>query len=177
MAQKSQFLKLLISHEVDLRAFIGAMVRDREQREDIYQEVAVSLWERFEKYDAARPFGAWARGIARHKILQMWDSDRRAALTFAPEAMNAIADAYEANQPDAPAESLRTEALRHCMDQLADHARNLLEMRYRGDLKLNAIAAKVGQTPSGVHRALARTRASLAQCIDQRVAEIERGDA
>lgn len=174
MAQKSQFLKLLISHEIDLRAFIGAMVRDREQREDVYQEIAVTLWEGFEKYDASRPFGAWARGIARHKVLQMWDSDRRAALTFAPVAINAIADAYESAQPG---ESLQAEALHHCMDELTDHSRRLLDLRYRSEQKLEAIAQQIGQTPSGIHRALARIRGSLAECIDRRVAQIERGDA
>lgn len=173
MSQKSQFLKLLISHEVDLRAFIGAMVRDREQREDVYQEVAVTLWEGFDRYDAARPFGAWARGIARHKTLQMWDTDRRAALAFTPEAMHAIADAYETANP---AESLQAEALRTCMDKLPEHSRRLLDLRYRSDQKLASIATQVGQTPSGVHRSLARIRAGLAECIDRRVKAIERGD-
>lgn len=176
MAQKSQFLKLLISHEVDLRAFIGAMVRDRDQREDVYQEVAVTLWEGFDRYDADRPFGAWARGIARNKIMQMWDTDRRSALAFAPDAMNAIADAYESAAPAAAEESLQAEALRACMDQLPDHSRRLLDLRYRSDHKLASIAEEVGQTASGVHRSLVRIRATLAECIDRRVKAIERGD-
>ena len=68
-----QFLPHFLPIQADLRAFIGAAVRDVVTREDVFQEVAMILWKKFDLYDPVRPFGAWARGIAIRKILE----DRR----------------------------------------------------------------------------------------------------
>ena len=73
MPEHDQFLPHFLAVQSDLRAFIGAAVRDAGTREDVFQEVAMILWKKFELYDPARPFGAWARGIATRKILE----DRR----------------------------------------------------------------------------------------------------
>lgn len=64
MADRDAFLMLLLRNEAELRAFTGSLVRDRETREDIFQEVALALWQQADRYDPQRPFGAWARGIA-----------------------------------------------------------------------------------------------------------------
>ena len=68
-----QFLPLFLAAQSDLRAFIGATVRDRALREDVFQEVAMVLWRTFDRFDASRSFGAWARGVAARKIME----DRR----------------------------------------------------------------------------------------------------
>ena len=68
-----QFLPLFLAAQSDLRAFIGATVRDRALRDDVFQEVAMGLWRTFERFDASRSFGAWARGVAARKIME----DRR----------------------------------------------------------------------------------------------------
>ena len=64
------FLHFFRRAETDLRAFIGSVIRDPHAREDIFQEVSRTLWERFDDYDLERPFGAWARGIASRKMLE-----------------------------------------------------------------------------------------------------------
>ena len=63
MDRHAEFLRRFVECEGQLRAFIGALVRDRHGREDLVQEVALTLWQEFERYDAARPFAAWARGV------------------------------------------------------------------------------------------------------------------
>lgn len=160
--RKREFVALLIQHEVDLRAYIACMVRDLHQREDVYQDVAVSLWESFDSYRHDKPFGAWARGIARNKLLQMYRSDRRAIQVFSPEALEMVSTAFE-NRPHDDALSL--EALQHCLEQLPDKSRRLLQLRYESGRKLKDIAHTLNQTASGVHRALARIRSLLSDCI------------
>ncbi|MBM3966699.1 MAG: sigma-70 family RNA polymerase sigma factor [Planctomycetes bacterium] len=72
-----QFLELLLRHQTEVKAFIGSVIRNRQARDDVFQEVAVILWKRFAEYDPCRPFGAWARGIAVNKILQELRQQRR----------------------------------------------------------------------------------------------------
>ena len=69
MSQHDEFLPLFLAHQGDLRAFIGALIRDAQTREDIFQNVSLTLWESFDRYDRDRSFGAWARGIAARKVL------------------------------------------------------------------------------------------------------------
>jgi len=69
-----RFLPLFLACPNDLRAFIGAMVRDPALREDLFQEVSMVLWRKFDSYDLTRPFGAWARGIAARRF---WNASAR----------------------------------------------------------------------------------------------------
>src|SRR4051812_31335152 len=71
MTARDRFMELFLRHQDDLRAFLGAMVRDPHARADLFQDVALTLWNRIDTYDPDRPFGAWARGIAAKKVLQL----------------------------------------------------------------------------------------------------------
>src|SRR6186997_1869701 len=77
MDRHEEFLRLFLKHQSDIRAFIGSLIRDRHTREDVCQEVALVLWQEFHRYDRARSFGAWARGIAARKIMQRWEKTSR----------------------------------------------------------------------------------------------------
>src|SRR3954464_9494227 len=115
MNPQDEFLTLFLRHQVEVRAFIGSLVRDLHGRDDIFQEVALILWHEFPRYDRSRSFGAWARGIAAKKVLQRFEKDTRAPMPFAPEAIQALLDAYERTEVS---ESLRAEALQKCVEYL-----------------------------------------------------------
>ena len=77
MDPHEEFLRLLLRHQSDVKAFIGSLIQDRHLRDDVFQEVALVLWQEFARYDRSRSFGAWARGIAVKKVLQRWEKSRR----------------------------------------------------------------------------------------------------
>ena len=123
MHNQDEFLTLFLRHQVDVRAFIGSLVRDLHTRDDIFQEVALILWNEFARYDRSRSFGAWARGIAARKVLQRYEKDTRSPVPFAPEAIQALLDAYERTEVS---ESERAEALQRCVERLPEKSRRLL---------------------------------------------------
>lgn len=45
-------------------AYVTAVVRDFRDRDDLLQAISVAVLEAFSSYDPARPFTAWAIGIA-----------------------------------------------------------------------------------------------------------------
>ena len=160
------FLALFLAHQGDLRAFIGALVRDAQVREDIFQNVSLTLWESFERYDPARSFGAWARGVAARKILHEHRSNARFPLVFPPEAIQTILDAYDRTEaPEAP----RRVALRECVERLPGRTREILRLRYEENMSGESIAARTGSTVDAIHQTLSRTRTSLADCIRRRL--------
>jgi RNA polymerase sigma-70 factor (ECF subfamily) len=172
MDPHEEFLGLFVRQQADLRAFVGSLVRDREARDDVLQEVALVLWREFHRYDRRRPFGAWARGIAAKKIMQRWEQTNRQSLVFSPEAVQAVLDAYERTEPTA---SLKADALQHCLEQLPDKSRHLLALRYEEALKLHQIAERLNSTLDAVHKALSRIRSRLQECVERRLAAVQGG--
>jgi RNA polymerase sigma-70 factor (ECF subfamily) len=167
MSAHDDFLPLFLAHQGDLRAFIGALIRDAQTREDIFQNVAMTLWESFDRYDRERSFGAWARGIAARKVLHEHRNNARFPLIFPPEAIQTILDAYDRTEvPEAP----RRVALRECMERLPERTREILTLRYDQELSGDSIAVRLGSTVDAIHQTLSRSRAALAECIRRRLA-------
>lgn len=154
----AEFLGLFLRNQGDLRAFLASVVRDRAAVEDLFQETALVLWRKFADYDPARPFGAWVRGVAAHKVLQ--ERARRVPLAFSPEAVRAVAGAF-----DREPEPVDVGPLRDCVSRLPEKARQLLALRYAEALSLAAIARRVGVTLDAVHKALSRARDAVELCL------------
>jgi RNA polymerase sigma-70 factor (ECF subfamily) len=168
MSETPEFLQLFLTHQSDLRAFIGALVRDSQAREDIFQNVSMTLWENFERYDRERSFGAWARGIAAKKVMHEHRRNARFPLLLPPEAIQAVADAYDRTERAANA-GPRQAALTECMSRLPAKTREILALRYDGELSGETIAVRTGTTVAAVHQTLSRARSSLSDCIRLRL--------
>ena len=152
-------------------AFVTSIVRDFTARDDVLQEVAVAVIESFHRYDAERPFGAWALGIAQNQVRLYLRRVRRDRLVFDEETMIYLAAAFVAESSEGSSRNL--DSLQDCMRRLEGRARRLCELRYRDDLKPAAIAKRVGMTANSVAKALQRIRGQLRECVE-RHAELER---
>ena len=166
------FLRSFLTNEPDLRAFIRSLIRDSHVADDVFQEVALTCWRKFDSYDKQRSFGAWARGIAANKIMQMWDRAGRQPVAFSPETVEAILAAFDRTEEDA---SLRIEALRECVQGLPAKSQQLLSYRYEQSLKPDKIAVLIKASRDAVYKALARIRTGLADCVRRRLESQGRG--
>ena len=164
MDRQQDFLKHFLKHQDDLRAFIGSIVRDRHACDDILQEVALVLWQKFDAYDPNRSFGGWARGIAANKIMQSFAKSKRVPVPLSPETIQAVLGAFDEPAPEASEEQ---EALRRCLGKLPERSRDLIRLRYEESLKLREMAERVAATLDAVHKALSRIRISLRACVEQ----------
>lgn len=171
MADRDEFLRRLLQHENDLRALVASVVRDVHAREDVFQDVALTLWREADRYDPTRPFGAWARGVAVNLIRQYLTRDRQFPAAFSPEVLQAVIDAFDRTEPEAPR---RLRALEECRKLLRDQPRRLLKLRYGLRLSIDEVAGQTRQTRDAVYRALSRIRQALERCIERRLASEER---
>jgi RNA polymerase sigma-70 factor (ECF subfamily) len=173
MDRRAEFLQLFVEAEGSIRAFTATLIRDRHAREDVVQEIALTLWKEFHRYDPQRPFGAWARGVAANKVMQRWDQAGRTPRPFSPEAVQALLDACDRAEVKA---SWRAEALEDCVEQLPEKSRRLLTLRYGESSKIERIAAELNSTVDAVYQALSRLRIRLAECVERRLATREAVD-
>ncbi len=160
------FLHFFRRAETDLRAFIGSVIRDPHAREDIFQEVSRTLWQKFDDYDLDRSFGAWARGIAARKILEARRRSARFPLLFPPETVELIAQAFD--ETDEPAAN-REAALKLCVDALPPRSRKILTSRYDDRQPCESIARDLGVNLKAIHQTLSRLRRALHECITRRL--------
>jgi RNA polymerase sigma-70 factor (ECF subfamily) len=150
-------------------AFISSLVRDFQDRDDILQETAVAVLHGYNRYDPARPFLAWAMGIARLQTLSHLRKKGADKLVFDSAAVDAIATAIAQDS----AMDARLERLRDCARKLDPDATELCRLRYTLDLKPAAIAERLGQSANTVAKALQRVRDRLRDCIEHKASALE----
>ena len=166
MGEQKHFLELFLQAEADLRAFVGSLVRDRQSRDDLVQDVALTLWNKFAEYHTDQPFGAWARGIAMNRVRQFWEKSSRSPAPFSPRAMQAIADAFAKLERKSPA---AVDALEECLQAVPEKSRRILQMRYVESRSIVEISAFAGIAVAAAYKALARLRERLRDCVEHRL--------
>ena len=167
--RQARFLGLFLKHQDDMRAVIGSFIRDRSTADDVFQEMALTLWQKFDEFDPSRSFGAWARGIAVRKVLQRFDRNKRLPLTMDPATIEAVVEAF--NDSDLHETTEMESALGHCLQTLPERSRELVHMRYDEGLSLQAMAERLSSTLDAMNKALSRIRTALRDCVEHRLAE------
>src|SRR6266545_8263431 len=69
-AAQQQFLSLFLRSEREVFRYVAALVPNITDAEDIVQQTAIALWEKFDAYDPAQPFTPWACRFALNKTKQ-----------------------------------------------------------------------------------------------------------
>lgn len=164
---ESEFVRHWTQAQPVVAAYIGALLRDRHQADDVLQQVAVVAWRKMAEYDRAQPFSGWAMGIARHEVLHHRRSLKRSIICFHSDLLEAVGAEYAAAAAEL---GERADAMRACLKGLPESGWTLLRLRYEDALSPAAIAARLGRTANQVRVALHRLRAGLETCINRRLA-------
>lgn len=173
--QREEFVQLLVKTQRRIFALIHAMVPNTSDAEEVLQETSLILWRKWDSFDRSRDFANWALGIARFEVLKHLSKRKRAgALGFHEDLAEQIASLLveRASQPEG--EHARRLALKKCLDMLCESDRELIDLRYRGNMTARGVAERLNRPKSTVYQALARIRRRLFECIQRRVAAEER---
>jgi RNA polymerase sigma-70 factor (ECF subfamily) len=167
-AQTEAYLRLLTEHDRWLATYVYSLVASAADAEDMLQEVKVTMWKQFAKFQAGSNFRAWARTIATHQILNYRRSSKKRAHSEIDEQfIEAVAAEIDrrADQLDG-----RADALRLCLRKLPEAHRKIVVWRYYEDCGVEEIAAKSERTVEAVYRLLSRIRTVLNECVSREVA-------
>jgi RNA polymerase sigma-70 factor, ECF subfamily len=156
------FAELITSHQSQLYAYIFALVRNREDTEDIFQSVCIILWRKFESFRFGSSFFSWARQTAIFVVRNALKT-KKSAVHVSEELLDVLAETDVNVQDDVTDAYLA--ALRRCREKLNDADEQLLDLRYVDELSSREIADRTGRPQQGVCHSLMRIRRLLFECI------------
>jgi RNA polymerase sigma-70 factor (ECF subfamily) len=166
-ADNERFMRHWTQAQPVVASYINSVTGDFHVAEDLLQDVAVVLLNKFSEYDAQRPFVGWALGVARYEMLMRRRSQERSLLSPDTELLNTVAGVYEELAPELDG---RARALRECRKTLKGTAESVLRLRYEEALKPAEIARRLGMEAGAIRVQLSRIRAVLQECVERRVA-------
>ncbi len=158
----SEFLRTFTTHELAVRAFVRKLVPSRADADDVMQEVAIVLWEKFDEFREGTNFNAWACGIARFKALAWLRDKARDRLVLDSDVVDLIAEQSLACEHRM---QQQREALEQCLDKMPATDRDLLSHAYDPTAKMHEVAAGSGRSVGGFYQWLYRIRQMLLDCI------------
>lgn len=168
-SSKAIFEVLAREHLPGLLAFVSACIHNSHDADDIVQRVLIAAWEDIERYDPAREFARWLRGIAQNKIREFFRNiatAHRHVRTLSPTELTAVADEFD-HLIVGRAESFPdcVHALRECIEHLPERDRAVVRDAYQAQRSCLSIAERLGESVEAVRKRLQRARAQLRACV------------
>jgi RNA polymerase sigma-70 factor (ECF subfamily) len=161
--------QLFIKHQNDVKAFVLAFQPDWTDAEEVLQEVFLTITQKAADFEEGSNFVAWARQIAKFKILE--SARRRNA---SPQALSEdVIEALSASAPESLFSEEQFAAVRGCVEKLAPNARKMIAMRYRSEHRPEEIARRLSWTVSAVNTALSKARSFLRECVSRKLVRSE----
>jgi RNA polymerase sigma-70 factor (ECF subfamily) len=142
------------------------ILSDREEAEDVLQEVYVTVWRRADRFDAARAsVMAWVSTIARNRAI-----DRLRAR--GPLANAAPVEDLQIADGQASAEALLSAAddvdrLNGCLSELDERTRSVIRTAFLEGVTYEALAQRMGAPLGTVKSWIRRGLAKLKGCLER----------
>ncbi|HLY07952.1 MAG TPA: sigma-70 family RNA polymerase sigma factor [Planctomycetota bacterium] len=169
MSDPATVSSLVLKHRHEVLAYLYSAVPDYHAVEDMFQEVCLVVVQKAGDFQDGSNFAAWARTIARHKLREQLRKRTGVLLddAFFDGLDRAFEEARAALDPDP-----RKEALRLCLSELQEGARQILSLRYNEGLDPASIADRMGRSRTAVNSLLQRIREILKQCVERRLSTV-----
>src|SRR5512135_2085648 len=120
-AAKQRFLSLFLRSEREVFRYVAALVPNVADAEDIVQQTAIALWEKFDAYDPAQPFTPWACRFALNKARQWIEQRQRWKALLDHGLAEELAQRRQELQPEF---ERRLRHLEACLDKLPSDQRS-----------------------------------------------------
>lgn len=164
------FNELLNELQLPLFSFIFGMIPHKQDAEDILQKTNVILIEKQNEFNPKlSSLKSWAFNIARFQIMGHRTLSARSKICFSNELTEVMAD--EAIDYDTP--QIQRNALNKCYKKLPEHMKKIAELRFKRELNMKEISARVNRPVSSICATLSRIRANILKCINEAYREAE----
>src|SRR5512137_2665681 len=162
-ATQQRFLSLFLRSEREIFRYVAALVPNVTDAEDIVQQTALALWEKFDTYDPAQPFTPWACRFALNKARQWIERRQRWQALRAGGLAEELARRREELRPEM---ERRLAYLERCLDKLPGEQRALVEGYYYRRSGIEALAGESKRTVEATYKMLQRVRLALQRCVE-----------
>jgi RNA polymerase sigma-70 factor (ECF subfamily) len=166
------FSELITRHQNQLYAYVFAVVRKREDADDLFQSVCLILWRKFGTFRPGSSFFSWARQTAKFVVCSFLRHRKNLPTCASEELLDALSETVSQGQDDGADSYLA--ALQHCKGKLSATDGELLELRYAENLGSGGIADRLQRPQQSVCQSLKRVRRWMLECIRLELARQER---
>ncbi len=160
-------VELLSEHHSQLYRYIHSLVGSPHDARDVLQETSFALYEKFDLFDAERPFLPWAYKFAYIHVLKWREQQSRQMPLLSGDVLELLAKERQSHEGLL---NERLNLLTECMKQLPEPDRDLMRARYLDGISPDRMAEKLGASRRTLFRDLKRVRNLLMNCIDQKLA-------
>lgn len=157
-----EFIQLLEKHQNQIFGYIFCIVRNLPDAEDVFQQTALTLWDKIDEFTPGTNFTAWAKAVARNKSLTLLRTQRRERAKFSDEVLEQLAE-RELWSPQMADD--RLSALAKCRQKLSKMDQTLLAKCYGTASTIREAAEQLNRPVESVYSSLSRIRRALYECI------------
>jgi RNA polymerase sigma-70 factor (ECF subfamily) len=154
----------VLAHRTMLLAIVKAVLRDPHQVEDTFSDVTLEIVRCWQSFDQSRPFGPWARGLARRVALANLRKAGREITSLDAEVLELLGTEIEQKGGESLWERYKTQ-LGECLGRLSSNARRLVRARYFEGRSYAEMAALENKSVGALYVAFTRIHQSLARCL------------
>lgn len=162
-AVQQRFLSLFLRSEREIFRYVAALVPNVADAEDIVQQTALALWEKFGAYDPAQPFTPWACRFALNKARQWVERRQRWQALLEHGLAEELVQRRQELQPEF---ERRLKHLEACLGKLPPDQRSLVEGFYYERADVESLAGRSGRTVAATYKMLQRIRHALQLCVE-----------
>ena len=162
-AAQQRFLSLFLRSEREVFRYVAALVPNVADAEDIVQQTALALWEKFDSYDPNQPFTPWACRFALNKTKQWIERRQRWQTLLEGGLVEELAQRREELRPEI---ETRLKHLEGCLNKLPAGQRLMVEGYYYRRDGIEKLAEETGRTVAATYKTLQRIRQALQTCIE-----------
>lgn len=160
---QQRFLSLFLRSEREIFRYVAVLVPNVADAEDIVQQTAMALWEKFDAYDPNQPFTPWACRFALNKARQWIERRQRWQALLDRGLAEELAQRREELQPEF---ELRLKHLEGCLGKLPEGQRLLVEGYYYERTGIETLAQRSGRSEAATYKMLQRIRHALQACVE-----------
>jgi RNA polymerase sigma-70 factor, ECF subfamily len=162
-ARQADYLRLFLSSEREVFRYVATLVPTPAEAEEIVQQTAVLLWEKFDAYDPEKPFTPWACRFALN-VARQWIARRQRWKALLDGDL--ASELLRRREELLPEMESRLQLLESCIGKLPDRQRTMLERYYFRRSTVERIATEFRSSIEAIYKTLQRIRRSLRVCIE-----------
>jgi RNA polymerase sigma-70 factor (ECF subfamily) len=164
---RDAFRRIVRAYGLPLRSYLASQIHNLDDVDDLAQEVFLAAFRSLHAFRRGDDFGAWLRGIARHKLhdhLRRSARRNRALAAFREEVARAVEAHVEQAVAADRAEAI--EALLRCVARLPEKLRRVVRAGLDGD-KPAALAEALATSVAAVYNLHYRANQRLRACLQK----------
>ncbi|HBO44288.1 MAG TPA: RNA polymerase subunit sigma-70 [Planctomycetaceae bacterium] len=160
--QRSEFVRLWMVHGQRIYAYLLTLMSNHADADEIYQDVGMTLWEKFDQFTPGSNFQAWARQVALNKVRSFRRLRHHQTVLCSPEFLDAVEQTIA---EDTELLDKQYKVWSDCFDRLPSRQKDLIDRRYRlGETPKN-LSERTGRSLDAIYQALSRIHRALFDCV------------